>query len=246
MITLPSQGLSIVIPVYNEAENIMPLLAEIQAILQQQTNYEIIMVDDGSTDDTYSAVLSAQKKIYQVKIIRHQYNYGQSASIVSGVRMASLSWIITLDGDGQNDPRDIKILLDMLQQQSNQEKPILIVGHRQKRHDRWLRRLSSRIANHIRHALLRDHCLDTGCSLKLFKRDDFLKLPHFDHIHRFLPALFIRANGEVLNVPVSHRPRLYGQSKYGVMNRLWIGIIDLLGVMWLLRRPCNPEIIKHV
>jgi dolichol-phosphate mannosyltransferase len=150
--------------------------------------------------------------------------------------------VVTLDGDGQNDPRDIRRLL--WARDAARDRPDaggLIVGLRRNRHDSLVRRLSSRIANAVRARLLRDGCPDTGCGLKLFPRDTFLQLPQFDHMHRFLPALFRSHGCEVIAVDVNHRPRLHGRSKYGVSDRLWVGIADLAGVMWLQRRTCRAE-----
>ena len=232
-------ALSIVIPVYNESENIQALTVEIvQALPSDKFQYEIIFVDDGSSDETPER-LSALKKLYfQVNIVTHKKNYGQSAALVSGVKAAHYDWIITMDGDGQNDPMDIKKLCAALKQA---EKPSVVLGNREKRKDTWLRRASSRIANRFRGWLLKDDCPDTGCSLKLFPRDVFLELPRFNHMHRYFPALFKRCHFAVINVPVNHRSRLHGISKYGLNNRLWVGLADIIGVMWLIRRPCFPE-----
>jgi dolichol-phosphate mannosyltransferase len=158
------------------------------------------------------------------------------------VRAARHSVIATLDGDGQNDPADIPRLLDDYLR-GFAEGTRLVTGHRVQRRDTWLRRMSSRIANGVRSRLLHDHTPDTGCGLKVFARDDFLALPFFDHMHRFLPALIARHGGRIVSLPVNHRPRTRGKSKYGVTNRLWVGITDLLGVMWLRRRAVQPEIV---
>jgi dolichol-phosphate mannosyltransferase len=148
--------------------------------------------------------------------------------------------LVTLDGDGQNDPADIPRLFEVLQ-----DSRTVVLGNRKKRDDNNIRKLSSRIGNGIRRSLLNDECPDTGCSLKLFPRDAFLTLPHFNHLHRFLPALFKRAGYKLVNLPVNHRPRWHGVSKYGVMNRLFVGVHDLIGVRWLLKRPCAPEVSTH-
>lgn len=234
-------NISMVIPAFNEAPNIARLLEEILAVLQADAAYEVIVVDDGSTDNTVAAIRTyADESGGNIRLVQHSNNCGQSAAILSGVRAASNEWIVTLDGDGQNDPADIPLLLEKLSSQPPEY--LLIAGYRIKRNDNWLRRISSRVANRVRDALLHDHCPDSGCGLKAFRRDDFLKLPHFNHMHRFLPALFIRDGGRVVNVPVHHRPRLRGESKYGLRNRLWAGIVDLLGVMWLIRRSCHPGV----
>ncbi len=233
--------LSVVIPMYNEADNACPLLREVHAALDGRIDYEVVVVDDGSTDDTVHRLDTLRQEIPQLRVLRHRRNLGQSTAILSGVRAAAAPWIATLDGDGQNAPADIPTLFAETRSLSDALAPVIIVGRRQKRADSWLRRVSSRVANSVRQRLLSDDCPDTGCGLKVFQRDVFLALPHFDHFHRFLPALLKRAGGSVINVPVSHRPRLHGRSKYGVHNRLWVGIVDLLGVLWLQGRPCAPE-----
>lgn len=232
-------SLSVVIPVYNESDNVETLTQEIiQALPLEHYQYEIIFVDDGSKDDTPKRLKELAKKHPAVKIVTHRKNYGQSAGLISGVKTAQHPWIITIDGDGQNDPMDIPLLFNTLQKD---QKPSVILGNRKKRNDSLVRKLSSRIANNFRQMLLKDHCPDTGCSLKLLPRDAFLELPRFNHLHRYLPALFQRAGFSIINVPVNHRPRVHGVSKYGVKNRLWTGLIDIMGVMWLIRRPCQPE-----
>jgi len=235
-------NISVVIPVYNELDNVQPLTEEILQALGKDSPYEIIIVDDGSDDGTNLRLAEIAHGIPQLRWIRHSRNYGQSAAMVTGIRAARHEWIVTLDGDGQNNPADIPTLIQALVNYPRANSFTLVVGNRKQRNDNWLRRVSSRIANSTRRLLLRDRCSDTGCSLKLFARATFLQLPHFNHLHRFIPALIQRAGGQVINVPVSHRQRLRGQSKYGVMNRVWVGIVDMFGVMWLIRRPCAPEI----
>lgn len=233
--------ISIVIPVLNERDNLAPLIHEIHQALAADQVYEIIVVDDGSTDGTREWLREQVLKQAELVGVYHSTNYGQSAALLSGVRKAQYPWIITLDGDGQNDPRDIQTLLNQLAQQDDPQYTA-ILGNRQHRDDHWLRRLSSRIGNGVRNAMLGDQCPDTGCSLKCFPRTSFMQLPHFNHMHRFLPALLQREKLTIINLPVNHRPRQFGQSKYGIMNRLWVGIIDILGVMWLQRRSCQPEV----
>lgn len=228
--------LSVVIPMFNEAENVSSLLEEINEALEGRLDYEIVVVDDGSEDDTQKILTSLQAQMPRLNVVIHRNKAGQSAAIVSGVRMSRSPWIATLDGDGQNDPADIPALFENTTGVDAAAEPLLIAGYRRKRNDNQLRRLSSRVANGIRQSLLKDGCSDTGCGLKIFPRDAFMALPHFDHMHRFLPALFRREHVTVINVPVNHRPRLGGQSKYGVWNRLWVGIVDLFGVLWLQRR----------
>lgn len=232
-------AVSVIIPVLNEAENIRHLLDEIVTALPPDScMLEVVFVDDGSTDGTRALLAEMAESDARVRVVLHVRNYGQSAALVSGARAATHPLLVTLDGDGQNDPADIVRLL-----QARTHSNMVVLGNRAKRQDNGLRRLSSRIGNGIRNALLKDGCPDTGCSLKLFPRDAFLALPHFNHLHRYLPALFLRAGFELVNVPVNHRPRQFGVSKYGVMNRLFVGMRDLIGVRWLMARPCSPEVI---
>ena len=225
--------LAVVIPVHNEGDNIVALMEEVCAALRGRVSFEIMVVDDQSSDDTPGRLATAA--IPELRVIRHRRNAGQSTAVHSGVRFARAPLIATLDGDGQNDPADIPALLDAWQKERH-DTPLLIAGQRTDRHDTFVRRASSRIANAVRGRLLRDRTPDTGCGLKLFERDTFLSLPYFDHMHRFLPALVLRAGGRVISVPVHHRARQAGQSHYGIGNRLWTGILDMLGVMWLARR----------
>jgi dolichol-phosphate mannosyltransferase len=233
---------SIIIPVYNELDNVQPLYNEIAQALPGETfDFEVIYVDDGSNDGTREKLTELSHQHEQLIVVKHAGNYGQSAGLVSGARAAKYPWLVTLDGDGQNDPADIPKLFDVI---VNDEEAV-VLGNRKKRDDNALRKLSSRVGNGIRRSLLHDDCPDTGCSLKLFPRSAFLQLPHFNHLHRYLPALFKRAGFRVVNVPVNHRPRLHGVSKYGVMNRLFVGIHDLIGVRWLMKRPCQAEICNE-
>jgi dolichol-phosphate mannosyltransferase len=238
--------LSVVIPVKNEAGNIAPLAAEIAAALDAVARYEIVYVDDGSDDATAAEIGRLQAGMPQLRLVRHARSCGQSAAIRSGVRAARGRWIATLDGDGQNDPADIPLLWRLVQETADGGPalpPLLIAGHRARRRDSWSKRQASRIANAVRRRLLRDDTPDTGCGVKLFPRALFLDLPFFDHMHRFLPALVLREGGIVRSVPVNHRPRQRGASKYGVFDRLGVGIADLAGVMWLRRRQARPELI---
>jgi dolichol-phosphate mannosyltransferase len=229
---------SVVIPVRNEAPNIAPLVAEIQAALAG-ISHEIIYVDDGSTDGT-PAILAGMAG---VRPIRHRTSCGQSAAIMTGVAAARGTWIATLDGDGQNDPADLPRLLARAELVAGASGgAVMIAGHRVHRQDSWVKRRSSRLANGIRARLLRDATPDTGCGLKLFSRALFMGLPHFDHMHRFLPALALRAGATVVSEPVNHRPRTRGVSNYGTLDRLAVSIFDLFGVAWLQRRGRRPEI----
>jgi dolichol-phosphate mannosyltransferase len=234
-------AISVVIPVCNEQDNVGPLAREIHAALAGRHAFETIFVDDGSTDDTARAVREARDAgMPEIRLVRHSVRSGQSAAVATGVREARAPWIATLDGDGQNDPADIPRLL---QAALAAEPPRLrlVMGNRTTRRDTWLRRLSSRIANGVRGGLLKDGTPDTGCGIKVFDRAAFLDMPRFDHMHRFMPALFQREGYEVVSVPVNHRERTRGKSKYGIHNRLWVGIVDLFGVMWLIRR-ASPRI----
>jgi dolichol-phosphate mannosyltransferase len=227
---------SVVIPVCNEQENVEPLAREIHAALAGRHAFETIFVDDGSTDGTAQAVLAAKASgMPEIRLIRHAVRSGQSAAVATGVRHALAPWIATLDGDGQNDPADIPKLLDTALQ-SKSPRLRLVMGNRTTRRDTWLRRLSSRVANGVRGGLLKDGTPDTGCGIKVFDRAVFMDMPRFNHMHRFMPALFQREGFEVVSVPVNHRERTRGTSKYGLNNRLWVGIVDLFGVMWLIRR----------
>jgi dolichol-phosphate mannosyltransferase len=228
-VSLPE--ISVVIPVCNEAENVAPLATEIAQALAGR-EFEILFVDDGSTDGTAAAVQACRAAgIAQIRLLRHSFRSGQSAAVCSGVRQARAAWVATLDGDGQNDPADIPALL------AARGDARLVMGNRVgRRRDTWLRRLQSRVANGVRSRLLGDGTPDTGCGIKLMHRETFLDLPRFDHMHRFLPALFQRAGAKVVSVPVNHRARARGMSKYGLFDRLWVGIVDIFGVMWLKRR----------
>jgi dolichol-phosphate mannosyltransferase len=165
-------------------------------------------------------------------------------AILTGIKAARANWIATLDADGQNDPADIPKLWEIARA-APASPPLMVAGRRQKRRDTWSKRWASRTANAIRRSLLGDGTPDTGCGLKLFRRDLFLEMPRFDHMHRFLPALTLRQGGKVVSVPVNHRPRARGQSNYGVLDRLWVGIADLLGVMWLMRRVKHPVALEE-
>lgn len=229
---------SVVIPVRNEAPNIAPLVAEIEAALAG-VPHEIVYVDDGSTDGTSQALTEIAAGGTPLRWLRHRASCGQSAAIVTGVKAARGTWIATLDGDGQNDPADIPAMLARAEREGG---AIMVAGHRVNRKDSWVKRRSSRIANAVRSRLLRDATPDTGCGLKLFSRALFLEFPHFDHMHRFLPALALRAGARVVSEPVNHRPRVRGVSNYGTLDRLAVSLLDLIGVAWLQRRGRRPEI----
>jgi dolichol-phosphate mannosyltransferase len=234
------KSLSIVVPVRNEEDNVADLISEIQKSLKRKITYEIIYVDDGSTDQTYKNLITLQKTYKELRVIRHEKSCGQSTAVRTGVKYAKFNWIATLDGDGQNNPADIPKLLNALK-----EGVELVGGNRRhSRRDTWIKRISSVIANGVRSSLLQDDTPDTGCGLKLFSRDAFLDLPYFDHMHRFLPALIKRRGGLIVSVPISHRQRTHGQSNYGTIDRLLVGIVDLFGVAWLQSRSKLPQIKK--
>jgi glycosyltransferase involved in cell wall biosynthesis len=231
-----AKSISVVIPAKNEEDNVHPLVHEIVTYLSPMGQHEIIYVDDGSTDLTAQQVL-ALDKVYPnvVKLIQHKKSMGQSTAIYSGVRHASGELIITLDADGQNNPADIGKLLKRAHT-FNSDTDFCIAGYRKARKDTSWKRFQSKVANKVRAALLDDDTPDTGCGLKIFPRKTFLRLPYFDHMHRYLPALIKRMGGTIEVVEVSHRNRQHGESKYGMWGRLFAGLIDILGVMWLQRR----------
>lgn len=224
--------LSVVIPVYNESGNLQPLIDEIELVLASRMRFEVIVVDDGSDDETAVEVADLAAARPWLRVETHQCNRGQSAAIRTGIQSAVAPVIAVLDGDGQNDPADIPELFAALSRTGDS----MAVGERRTRQDSWSRRVSSRIANKVRASLLHDGIRDTGCGLKVFYRDEYLALPAFDHMHRYLPALMQHRGCKVRSIPVNHRRRQHGKSKYGVNNRLWVGIVDLLGVIWLERR----------
>jgi len=234
--------LSVVVPVRNEGPNIAPLITEIRSAVAPLAPYEIVYVDDGSTDET-AAELARAAEVGDLVRRRHRLSCGQSAAIATGVKAARGIWIVTLDGDGQNDPADIPRLFALALAEADRDPaPLLIAGHRTSRKDTVVKRIVSRVANAVRARLLGDATPDTGCGLKVFRRADFLDLPRFDHMHRFLPALFLRAGGRVVSVPVNHRPRLRGRSNYGVFDRASVALFDLIGVLWLQRRGKRADV----
>jgi dolichol-phosphate mannosyltransferase len=237
-------ALSVVIPLMNEAGNVLPLVEEIAAALRAYApvgeNFEIVCVDDGSTDATAAEVKQAQAANPRVRLIRHPMRLGMSAAIRNGVRRAKSAWIMTIDGDRQNDPADAPRLLALAWTKGREGK-ILAAGLRAKRRDTLGKRLASRFANKIRKTLLNDDCPDTGCSLKIFPRDSYLDLPFFNGLHRFMPALMQLYGHETLFLPVNDRPRAHGVSKSDFLGRALKGLGDLIGVMWLMRRTPKPE-----
>jgi dolichol-phosphate mannosyltransferase len=232
--------LSIVIPVYNEADSIEPVVKELMSKLEGRIEFELIVVDDGSNDATPDRLQALSNVCSRLRISRHPTNQGKSVALITGASIARASWIATMDGDGQNDPSDILNLYTKLCDVTESRELCLVAGRRRKRKDTWVKLISSRIANRVREYLLKDDTPDTACGLKIFSRKEFLNLPRFENMHRFLPALFKRQGGKVFSVCVEDRPRAHGRSKYGIKNRLWIGIFDLLGVFWLQHRPILP------
>jgi len=236
--------ISVVVPVHNESGNVVALLDQIAAALTGVAVFEAVFVDDCSSDDTRDILVAYAGTHPWLVVVFHGNNCGQSTAVRTGVAQARGPVVATLDGDGQNDPADIPALLARWKALGAGALglPVLIAGWRAKRQDTWVRRMSSRVANGVRSRLLGDATPDTGCGLKLFGREDFLALPYFDHMHRFLPALALRGGALVLSEPVNHRPRLCGASNYGTLDRLAVSIFDLLGVAWLQRRGRRPEI----
>jgi dolichol-phosphate mannosyltransferase len=251
-IDLPSSdqtevAVSIVVPVRNEAGNLEPLIAEIAAALDGRWVYEIIYVNDGSTDATGERLAALMKVRANLRQIRHATSSGQSAAVRSGIRAARGSIVATLDGDGQNNPAFLPDLIAAIE--NGGERVGLAAGQRVGRKDTGFKKLQSRTANGVRNGILRDGTRDTGCGLKAFRRDVFLMMPYFDGLHRFLPALVRREGFDIVYVDVVDRPRHSGVSNYGFFDRLWIGIMDLAGVWWLIRRkkptPVATEVMSH-
>ena len=235
---------SIIVPVRNEAENVAPLIAEIAAALGGGWAYEIIYVNDGSTDATAERLAAAMQQHGNLRQIRHATSSGQSAAVRSGVRAARGAIVATLDGDGQNDPVFLPDLISAIE--NGGDRVGLAAGQRIGRKDTGFKKIQSRIANGVRNAILRDGTRDTGCGLKAFRREVFLALPYFDGLHRFLPALVRREGYEIAYVDVVDRPRRSGVSNYGFFDRLWIGIMDLAGVWWLIRRKKSTPVATEV
>jgi dolichol-phosphate mannosyltransferase len=235
--------LAVVVPVKNEDGNIFPLLDEIHAALDGKVEFEVVYVDDGSTDSTPARLAEAIARYPRLRVLRHAFSCGQSQAIATAVKAARAPLIAMLDGDGQNDPADIPNMLERWRAEpaATRDK-LLIAGWRANRRDTASKRWASKVANAIRASLLNDDTPDTGCGSKMFGRALFLDLPRFDHMHRYLPALTIRAGGSVVSVKVNHRPRGAGASNYSNLRRGLVGIPDLLGVMWLMRRSRNPVV----
>jgi len=232
--TAPLPQISVVVPVFNEQDNVAPLIHEIVAALRGLVPFEIVYVDDHSRDNTLATLKGLKAEVPELRVIRHVTQSGQSTAIRTGVKAARGEWIATLDGDGQNDPADIPRLI--AQRDGGAHDVKLFAGWRVNRQDTGSKRWASKWANAIRARMLRDDTPDTGCGIKLFERAAFLDLPYFDHMHRYLPALMQRAGWKTISVPVNHRARSTGVSKYNNLNRALVGIRDLRGVAWLITR----------
>lgn len=237
--------ISVVVPVYNEEENAGPLIEEI-AVAMKGHKFEMVFVDDCSTDTTLAVLQGLKKKHKNLRVLHHNQNAGQSRGVRSGVMAAYGTYVATLDGDGQNDPADIPSLFAQMTRKDAPENLALVGGRRAKRKDTWAKRVGSRFGNGVRKWLLKDEADDTGCGLKVFRRDAFLRLPYFDHIHRYIPALMLREGYAIEFADVGHRNRQFGVSKYTNFGRLIVSIADLRGVMWLRRRSRNPGQVDEV
>jgi len=227
-------ALSIVVPVRNEVGNIAPLVAEIAAAIGDRWPFEVIYVNDGSSDGTEAELAALMRELRWLRQLRHVRSCGQSAALRTGVAAARAPLVVTLDGDGQNDPQYIPVLVQALL--DGAPRLGMVAGQRIGRHASAFKAWQSRVANAVRRMVLRDGTRDTGCGLKAFRRELFLSLPYFDGLHRFLPALVRREGREVGYIDVRDRPRHSGVSNYGLWDRLWVGILDLFGVWWLIRR----------
>ena len=235
--------LSVVVPVRNEAGNLAPLIADIENACATLGPYEIVYVDDGSSDATPGVLAALAAERPHLRVVTHRFSCGQSAAVRTGVRAARAPVVVTLDGDGQNDPSFIPAMVQALAQGGPAAG--LVQGQRVGRRDTGFKRWQSRIANRIRGAVLKDGTRDTGCGLKCFRREVYLALPYFDALHRFMPALVVREGYGVLHVDVRDRARLSGVSNYGFFDRLWVGVLDLAGVWWLIRRRRRIPVVSE-
>lgn len=238
---------SVLIPAKNESGNLVPLLEEVRAALQAEA-FEVIVVDDGSTDATLSELRQLKAGGYhQLRILHHDRSLGQSTSVYHAAKAARGRWLATLDGDGQNDPADIPAMLALVRDTPPGLTGVkLVAGHRVNRRDTASKRWASKFANGLRSRMLQDATPDTGCGLKVIEREAFLRLPYFNHMHRFIPALIRRHNGQTINHPVNHRHRVAGVSKYGNLDRALVGILDLFGVWWLIKRTRLDAVAQEV
>lgn len=232
--------LSVVVPAFNESGNVEHLIAEIVDTLRGRLPFEMIFVDDCSADDTLAVLRRCQQNTPELRVLHHKQQSGQSTAIRNGIKAAQAPWIATLDGDGQNNPADLPKLLEARDEAEANVK--LFAGWRVDRKDTASKRWASRWANRIRSNMLQDNTPDTGCGIKLFERAAFMDLPYFNHMHRYLPALMQRNGWQTVSVPVSHRERGAGQSKYTNLGRALVGVRDLLGVSWLIARNKRPDV----
>lgn len=237
--------ISVVVPVMNEEDNVRPLAEEIVAGMAGEA-FELLFVDDCSADRTVQVLQELAREIPQLRPLKHDTNCGQSSAVRTGVLHAKGGIVGVLDGDGQNDPADFPALLKALRDPSAPDNLMMVGGERQKRKDTPWKRFASKAGNGIRRKMLRDKGRDAGCGIKVFHREAFLRLPYFDHMHRYMAALMLREGFEVHFVPVNHRPRTAGSSKYGVLDRLWVSISDVMGVMWLRRRARLPQKVDEI
>ncbi len=234
----PEPRIAVVVAVFNEEGNVASVATEVVEAFDGVEAFELLFVDDGSTDATAQITAELAGSEPRIRLVRHAVRCGKSRALRTGVEAARAPWIATLDGDGQNDPRDLVAMVGIAW--SRAEEAPLIAGIRTRRDDPWPRRVATRFANGLRSRALGDRCPDTACGMKVFRREDFLRLPCFEGMHRFLPALFLRYGAPVVNHPVSHRARRTGRSKYTNYGRALVGLADLFGVMWLLNRTRLP------
>ena len=230
---------SVVSPVRNEAENVESLVREISQALAGRA-FEIIFVDDSSQDDTRARLFALKDKIPNLRVIGHRKNAGQSRAVRTGVLAARSPVVLTLDGDGQNDPGDLPGLLAQLNRADAPGDLALVQGRRDKRVDSGWKKFGSRFANNVRRSMLKDSNTDSGCGMRAFKRDAYLQIPYFDHMHRYLPALMQSEGFMVEERAVGHRARKHGQSNYTNFGRLADAVSDMRGVMWLRKRRRSP------
>ncbi len=224
-----SPEISVILPGYNEADNIDTLLAQLDAAMSDvSSQFEILYVDDGSTDESLLKLKQAQSLYPNLRVLKHQSNFGQSAAVLSGITAARGNLLITMDSDLQNDPADLPAMLDFM----NREQADAVCGVRQNRQDRNGKVFFGRFANRVRRWALNDNITDAGCSLRIIKRTALVQLPAFLALHRFLPTLIMIHGFKVIEMPVSHRARIGGFSKYGVNDRIWVGIYDIIGLCW--------------
>jgi len=235
-----SLDLSVVIPIYNERENLVALEEKLNETLPKlDVNYEVVLVDDGSLDGSEELIRILQKHNPHLRLIRFAKNFGQSAAFVAGFRASRGRIIVTMDADLQNDPSDIPALLEKIKEFD------VVCGWRHKRNDPWIKKISSKVANAVRNQLSDETIADTGCSLKAFRRECFDNIILFNGMHRFFPTLIKMEGFSVTQVKVSHHSRLHGKSKYNIRNRLWSSLKDLFGVRWLKKRRLNYHVIEE-